>query len=234
MPLDIPRIQALCFDVDGTLLDTDDQYAARIARLLTPFSRLAPRRDANKTARRIVMTLDTPLNAVYTLLDWLHLDGTVIGALERYQDFTLRKPRKIHPLIPGTLRSLDLLRERYPLAVVTARGKQGTDHFLSHYMLEDHFICVASGQTTRHTKPWPDPVLWCAEKIGVPPQSCLMIGDTTVDIRSGRSAGAQTVGVLSGFGDEKELRRAGADLVVENVAALTSIIEAHFSKPGQS
>ena len=36
-----------------------------------------------------------------------------------------------------------------------------------------------------------------------------MIGDTTVDIRAGRSAGAQTVGVLCGFGEENELRRIG-------------------------
>jgi HAD superfamily hydrolase (TIGR01549 family) len=229
MPLDIAQIQALCFDVDGTLLDTDDQYAARISRLLTPLFKLARRRDERRVARRIVMILDTPINAVYTLLDWMHLDGSVITALERYQDWSLRRSKHVHPLIPGTLPSLEVLGKRYPLAVVTARGKQGTDKFLAHYQLQDRFVCVASGQTTRHTKPWPDPVLWCAEQIGVPPESCLMIGDTTVDVHSGKSAGAQAVGVLSGFGDERELTRAGADLVVEDVAALTGFIEAHFS-----
>jgi phosphoglycolate phosphatase-like HAD superfamily hydrolase len=110
------------------------------------------------------------------------------------------------------------------MAVVSARGKAGTEEFLHHQELTGHFHCIASGQTTPHTKPWPDPVLWAAEQMDTAPENCLMIGDTTVDIRSGKTAGAQTVGVLSGFGDRKELLRAGADLIVEDVAELTRIL----------
>jgi phosphoglycolate phosphatase-like HAD superfamily hydrolase len=51
-----------------------------------------------------------------------------------------------------------------------------------------------------------------------------MIGDTTVDIRAGRSAGAQTVGVLCGFGDEKELKDMGADLILSNTHQLTDVL----------
>ena len=54
--------------------------------------------------------------------------------------------------------------------------------------------------------------MWAAQQMQVKPEECLMVGDTTVDIRAGKSAGAQTVGVLCGFGTERELRRAGADL----------------------
>ena len=45
-------------------------------------------------------------------------------------------------------------------------------------------------------------------------------GDTTVDVIAARAAGAQTVGVLSGFGEEDELRQAGADLILLSVAKL--------------
>jgi phosphoglycolate phosphatase len=51
-----------------------------------------------------------------------------------------------------------------------------------------------------------------------------MVGDTTVDIRSGVSAGAQTVGVLCGFGEHQELQCAGSDLIVENVAELVGVL----------
>ena len=224
MPLNLSKIKALCFDVDGTLRDTDDQYEARFTRLFSPFYRLAPRRDPRKAARRLVMTLDTPINVVYTFLDWLHLDAPVIQLLEKMNDLELRKSKASLPLIPGAKAALESLSQKYPLAVVSARGAQGTQEFLDYHNLNGLFKCVASGQTTPHTKPWPDPVLWCAEQIGVPPESCLMIGDTTVDIRAGNAAGGQSVGVLSGFGDRKELQRAGADLVVEDVAALTRIL----------
>ncbi len=164
------------------------------------------------------------MNAVYTFLDWLHLDATVIGLLEKMNELQLRPSKADLPLIPGTRTSLDTLKGRYPMAVVSASGKAGTDEFLAHQGLTGHFICIASGQTTTHTKPWPDPVLWAAEEMEIAPENCLMIGDTTVDIRSGKAAGAQTVGVLSGFGDRKELLRAGADLIVEDVAELTGIL----------
>jgi HAD superfamily hydrolase (TIGR01549 family) len=224
MQLDVSKIKALCFDVDGTLRDTDDLYVSKLSSRLRPFHWMIPNRDVEKFARRIVMTLDTPINAVYTLLDWLHLDGAMIGTLEKFQDFQLRKPKKSLPLIPGTQESLTLLEKRYPLSIVSARGEKGTMEFLQHHQLTELFVCIASGQTTTHTKPWPDPILWCAEQMGVRPEECLMIGDTTVDIRAGKSASAQTVGVLSGFGDQKELTRVGADLIVKNVADLTKII----------
>jgi HAD superfamily hydrolase (TIGR01549 family) len=170
------------------------------------------------------MTLDTPLNAVYTALDWMHLDTTVVGILDKLNEWQLRPSKASLPLIPGTRASLERLSGHFPLSVISARGEAGTMSFLDYHGLSGLFECIAGGQTTTHTKPWPDPVFWCAEHMGVPPENCLMIGDTTVDIRAGKAAGGQSVGVLSGFGSPRELARAGADLVVEDVAALTEIL----------
>lgn len=47
-----------------------------------------------------------------------------------------------------------------------------------------------------------------------------MIGDTTVDMRAGKAAGAQTLGVLCGFGEEDELKQLGADLIVKSTSDL--------------
>ena len=51
-----------------------------------------------------------------------------------------------------------------------------------------------------------------------------MIGDTTVDMRAGKSAGAQTVGVLCGFGEKEELLRMGADLILNSTNELADAI----------
>jgi phosphoglycolate phosphatase-like HAD superfamily hydrolase len=50
-----------------------------------------------------------------------------------------------------------------------------------------------------------------------------MIGDTVADILAGKNAGAQTVGVLCGFGKEKELRQAGADLIIKRTPDLLGL-----------
>jgi phosphoglycolate phosphatase-like HAD superfamily hydrolase len=60
--------------------------------------------------------------------------------------------------------------------------------------------------------------------MGVAPESCVMIGDTPVDIRAGKAAGAQTVGVLSGFSHEPELRHAGADLILPSINELVDLL----------
>jgi phosphoglycolate phosphatase len=51
-----------------------------------------------------------------------------------------------------------------------------------------------------------------------------MVGDTTVDIRAARAAGAQSVGVLCGFGERDELERAGANLILESTAQIPEIL----------
>ena len=70
----------------------------------------------------------------------------------------------------------------------------------------------------------PDPILFAARQMGVPPETCLMIGDTTVDMRAGKAAGAKTVGVLCGFGQEAELHHAGADLILATTSLITSAL----------
>jgi phosphoglycolate phosphatase len=66
--------------------------------------------------------------------------------------------------------------------------------------------------------------LLAAYQMKVEPHECLMIGDTTVDMRAGKSAGAQTAGVLCGFGEEPELRKMGADLILKTTSELADVL----------
>jgi len=52
-----------------------------------------------------------------------------------------------------------------------------------------------------------------------------MVGDTTVDIRAGKSAGTQTIGVLCGFGEENELRQLGADMILTTTSELIQVLK---------
>ena len=127
-------------------------------------------------------------------------------------------------LISGVKETLTWLQPRYPMAVVSARGGRSTGVFLDQFELRPLFQCVATAQTCERTKPHPDPIVWAAEQMGVSPQACLMIGDTIVDILAATAAGAQSVGVLCGFGKEDELREAGADLILKSTALLPGIL----------
>jgi HAD superfamily hydrolase (TIGR01509 family) len=220
MPLELQHIKALCFDVDGTLSDTDDYYVNRLSGW---FRRLPWIHDPERLARRLVMWSESPGNALLGLADSLGLDDEMIAVI----DWIYRHRRKrVHQylIVPGVAEMLPRLKERYPLAVVSARDETSTMEFLEQFDLVKDFTVVVTALSAEHTKPYPDPVLLAAEKMGVPPDACLMTGDTTVDVRAGRSAGAQTVGVLCGFGEQNELRRQGADLILPGTADLEKVL----------
>ncbi|MCJ7622417.1 MAG: HAD family hydrolase [Anaerolineaceae bacterium] len=231
MSLDVQRIRALCFDVDGTLRDTDDKWVNRFERFLKPLRFVFPGRNVRPFARWVVMTIETPGNLVLYLLDRLGFDDEVARLFKRMAKRDNKQMRDFW-LIPGIAETLSKLKEKYPMAVVSARGKEGTVAFLEQSELMHLFDAIATSQTCEHTKPYPDPVVWAAEQMCVDPRTCLMIGDTTVDIKAGRAAGAQTVGVLCGFGTEKELRRARADLILESPAQLVEVMMGLQDDPG--
>jgi phosphoglycolate phosphatase-like HAD superfamily hydrolase len=224
MALDLSRIQAICFDVDGTLSDTDDQWVASLEQRIGSLRRIFPRGEVRPFARWAIMCAESPGNLIYHLLDRANLDAQLGRAYSYLSQRSVgRKPRSFL-LVAGAALAIARLHSRYPLAVVSARDAGGTYAFLEQYEMTKFFAAVASALTCRYTKPYPDPVIWAAGQMSVAPENCLMVGDTTVDIRAGRAAGAQTVGVLCGFGQEAELRRAGADLILPCTSDLADIL----------
>ena len=226
MSLEISRIHALCFDVDGTLSDTDDRFVQKLASWLRPFSFLLPGRDNHLFARKLVMVTETPATLFFGIPDRLGIDDELSKIGDYFYRKTLKRRTTPYTLISGVREMLQNLHPLFPMSIVTARGQRSTEIFLEQFEMHTLFQAVASAQTCRHTKPYPDPILWAAAQMGFPPQACLMIGDTTVDILAGKAAGAQTVGVLCGFGTENELRAAGADLILETTSELVHV----FSK----
>ena len=219
MYLDIPRVKALCFDVDGTLSDTDNVYVQKVIRFFPKFLF----RNPEHIARRFVMWAEAPGNALMGLTDTIGLDDEIVAFIDWYSRHRKMAAKKFL-LIPGADAMLARLRGHYPMAVVSARDEQGTMRFLEQFELVKYFDVIVTGQSAGHTKPYPDPVLFAAQKMNVKPDECLMIGDTTVDMRAGKSAGAQIVGVLCGFGEELELRKFGAEIILKSTSELADVL----------
>jgi phosphoglycolate phosphatase-like HAD superfamily hydrolase len=223
MSLESTRVRAVCFDVDGTLRDTDDQYVERLASYLRIVRFLLPRKEPQVLARRLVMAIEDPGNFVFNLVDVMGIDNLISRSLHAMEKDHTRKIT--HPLvIPGVSEMLGVLGQRYPMAIVSTRSQSTTLAFLESSHLKHFFPVIVTGQTCARTKPHPMPVLWAAAHMGIPPEACLMVGDTKVDIRAGRAAGAQTAGVLCGFGMQAELLRAGADVILKSTSELTNYL----------
>lgn len=222
--IDGPSIEAILLDIDGTIADTDDAAVARVERWFRFVGWLLEDQDPHVAARRFVMRIESPVNALVSWLDRTGLDqilGPLMDSLYRLRG-VIGHSRV--DLIPGVKKSLERLADQYPLCVVTAREHRSAHAILESHALESMFQCIATARTCRRAKPNPDPVLWAVDQIGVHPTRCLMVGDTTADIIAGNTAGLQTVGVLCGFGEQSELEAAGADIILDSTAELADLL----------
>jgi phosphoglycolate phosphatase len=217
--LDRSRVDAVFFDLDGTLMDTDDQMVENLALRLQRLGR--PR--VYRAARWLVMAAEGPLNALLTLLDILGLDAPLLG-LWRW----VRRLRGVtspdYRLIEDADAVLAELKQRYRLGVVTTRGREDAEAFLDQHDLWDLFDTVVTREMTWRLKPHPEPILEAARQLDVPVEHSVMVGDTTMDVKSARRAGAKSVAVCCGFGGRDELERAGADAVLEHISDLRSVL----------
>lgn len=235
MALDLTRVRALCFDVDGTIADTDDHLVAQIAALLHAVPLVSGRR-AERMARQTVMGAARPVNAAYGLLDRFGLDAPFYSLRTRIRTARARGAdpahtrnleavdEQPHDMMAGVKEMLVALAALYPMSTISTGAAPRVERFLEHYGVREHFAAVVGAQTTRRMKPHPDPLFFAAEAMGVEPAHCLMIGDTTVDMRTGMAAGAQTIGVLCGFGTEAELLRTGAGMILRTTSDLLAVL----------
>ncbi len=218
--LDPLTIDAILFDLDGTLMDTDDQVveslALRLQRFEWPW--------LYRKARRLVMASETPANALMTALDAVGLDAPLLRMWKVLRGLRRAAKEADFPLMSGSRAMLLALRGRYRLAIVTTRGREEAEAFLAQHDLGELFDLLITREDTWRLKPHPKPIERAAERLGVPPERCLMVGDTTVDVRSARRAGARAVAVLCGFGERDELEQAGADVILDHVSDLSSCL----------
>jgi len=215
---DASQVAAVLFDIDGTLADSDEQMVDTIGQRLSRLGWRAP----HQAARRLVMAFETPVNCTITLLDRLGL-GQRLARRERREQTAGAQARRFR-LVPGVPTMLRELASRYPLAIVTTRGRPDTEAFLAQSGLAPHFRAIITRGSTRRLKPDPGPVRRAAEVLAVPVERCLMVGDTVPDIVAARRAGALAVAVLCGYGERGELQRAGAHAILEQTALLPMLL----------
>jgi N-acetyl-D-muramate 6-phosphate phosphatase len=219
---DKTHIKALIFDIDGTLRDTDDEIVRRIELFLLHFEFAISSEKAKTAARHFVMNMEDSGQKVLFYSDVWGWD-TFIHQCVRGLRWLLKpfKQNTNYSTIEGIKEMIPRLAEHYKLAVASAGDAETVANFLKSAGLSQYFTVIATALTCPHTKPFPDPLIWAAHQLGVLPEQCVMIGDTTVDILAGQRAGMQTIGVLCGFGEHKELE----DLKPTLLLATTALAE---------
>lgn len=138
-----------------------------------------------------------------------------------YADNTSGRSR----LYDGVVEGLDYLKSAgFKVGCVTNKAEAFTVPLLKAMGIHDDFEIIVSGDTTAKKKPDPMPLLYAADKMGVAPADCLMVGDSMHDVEAARNAGFQVVSVPYGYNHGVDIREAKPDAVIESLAELKTLL----------
>ncbi|MBQ8434411.1 MAG: HAD family hydrolase [Oscillospiraceae bacterium] len=125
----------------------------------------------------------------------------------------------------GIIQMLERLTENgVSLAVASNKTDVFTQNVVKHYFGEKIFSVVCGRTESRPVKPDPAILRTIMDKLQANPADCFMIGDTNIDIKTGKNAGIKTIGCLWGFRTLEELNEAGADFIAEKPENIVKFI----------
>jgi len=211
---------SIIFDLDGTLLDTLANICETSNAILAQQSFPVHKQEDYKyfigSGLRNLMETITP-------------NGTSIKTIDESCDLFMqlyaKNCRRNSSLYAGISDMLHALKKReVKLAVLSNKPHAFTTLLVDEFFPKDMFSLVYGQRDGIPKKPDPTVALEIAKALDSLPQNTFFVGDTAVDILTGRSANMKTVGVLWGFRDEKELTDYKADIIIKNPLELMNYV----------
>lgn len=215
---DHPGLPALLFDLDGTLIDSVYEHVTAWSHALRSEGIVLPNwaihRHIGMSGEAFVRELAREAGVKRRLN---------IEQLEARHDANFH-PSKLE-VLPGAdalLRHLHRVGVKW--AIATTGGRKPTNRLLRHLTIP-RGVPVVTGDDVERAKPAPDVFVLAAEKLEVPIDDCIVVGDSTWDVLAAARKSALGVGLLSGGYSQEELERAGAFRVYSDPEDLLIHIE---------
>jgi len=214
-------VQALIFDLDGTLVDTVYAHVFAWQRALAEAGMPI---DGWRIHRRIGMSGGLFARAVAREVGRPLSDEEVEAVQQRHGELYRELLPERRPL-PGAVRLLAELRELGVVYGIATSGRRPEiDASLEVLGVGAETVVVERGDVLR-AKPEPDLFVTCAQRLGVEPVDCYVVGDAVWDLLAARRAGMLSVGLLSGGYGDDELTRAGAFRVYRDAEELRGSLD---------
>ena len=220
-------VNAILFDLDGTLMHTAPDIAAAINLMLAGY-KLPPVSEtvvANRIGRgspilveRVFSMLEVPMAAAQlhlALKAFQHHYGEIVGSHAR--------------LYPGVVDALgELRRMNLKLGIVTNKDYHLSLRLLQQFQISSLFDLVIGGDTLEARKPSPLPILHACDSLGVAVSEAIYIGDSPIDAEAANAAGIPIYCVPYGYREGHPLSFLDCDGFIDSLADIPQLLAGRF------
>jgi pyrophosphatase PpaX len=206
---------AVLFDLDGTVVDS-------VELIISSFQH-ATREVLGRefTREETIQGIGKPLREQMVALSPGHADDLV----RSYQVFNHREHDRMLTLYDGVKTLLIGLRDAgVKLGLVTSKSRRVTQMAFDLTGIEALFDETVCAEDTPRNKPLPDPLILCMERLGVPAQRSVYVGDSPFDIQAAHAAGLDSIGVTWGVFSEEVLAAERPGTLVHSMSELAEVL----------
>lgn len=212
-------IDALLFDLDGTLVDSRTAIVDAVNHALNAVG--IAERSAHEITAYIGGGVDTLLRRSLGLENEHLLAQTVIPFNRHFAESSTATT----VLYQHAREVLEhFIKAGKQLFVVTNRRRAVAEKTLTDFNIREYFTDVIGADEVHCAKPAACPIKKVLNRYELAPTKTIMIGDMDVDVLAGKGAGVVTCGALYGIGKKDDILQAHPDLVINQIAELTDII----------
>ena len=207
----------VCFDLDGTLVDSVPDIANAVDKALLsqgaePAGEINVRgwigHGSTTLIRRAMTWADVPEE---------HYEDVYSGFLKAYFEH-LADESTLYSNVESVLKAFK--HQNVPIALITNKPSVFVKPLLDHFGISNYFSWMLGADSLDEKKPSPVPLLHCAEDVDAEPARCLMIGDSLADHSAARAAGFKSALVTYGYNHGLDLTTLEADVLIDDLVEL--------------
>ncbi|MFD2114915.1 pyrophosphatase PpaX [Paenibacillus yanchengensis] len=209
-------IKTVLFDLDGTILDTNELIIMSFLQVLENNTPEPLTRD------HIIPYMGESLVDQLRKLSGRHDVDDLVAA---YRKISSERHDQYVRLFPDVKEVIQQLRKhQVQIGIVTTKARLTTIRGLEYTGIADLVDAVVTSDDVEKVKPDAEPVVQALQLLKATPQSAIMVGDSAVDIISARRAGVQAVGVSWSLKGKSLLEQSGANYMIDHMRQLYAIV----------
>lgn len=209
------RIHTVLFDLDGTLIDTNELI---ISSFMHTFETFYPQQYKRQD---ILPFIGPPLRDTFETIDAEKVEEMI----RTYRTHNLSNHDLLVKEYSGVFETVRILKEnQIKLGIVTTKMKDVVYKGLELTKLDQFFEVIVALDDVKNPKPDPEPILKALAQLDSHPDGALMVGDNHHDVLAGKNAGTKTAGVAWAVKGRDYLSSYEPDYMLENMADLLPIV----------